>query len=82
MIRVLPTSKLTPGDWIVDKKIREKFNISSLGIEQEQILKLKKSKIRFIKVKEGIPFVPTFLIAYIITMFYGNMILSIMSLFF
>ncbi|GIU69536.1 MAG: hypothetical protein KatS3mg002_0772 [Candidatus Woesearchaeota archaeon] len=39
-----------------------------LGISKEQIELLKKSKIKKVLVKEGIPFIPAFLIAFILTM--------------
>jgi len=77
MIKTIKVNKLTPGDWIIDKAIRNKFNISTLGIEEEQILKLKSSNIKQVKVKEGIPFVPMFLIAYLLTMFNINILITI-----
>ncbi len=81
MIKTIPINRLTPGDWIIDKKIKSRFKISSLGIDQEQISLLKKAKIKLIQIKEGIPFVPTFLLAYVITNFYGNLIFNIIRVF-
>jgi len=82
MIKTIPVNKLTPGDWIIDKNIKSKFKISELGIEPEQILKLKKSKTKSILIKEGLPFAPTFLLAYLITILNGNLVLNIFKLFF
>ena len=50
-----------------------------LGIEKKQIKKLmvfyREGKIKKILIKEGIPFVPSFLIAFVITLVYGNIVL-------
>ncbi len=81
MIKRLPIEKLTEGDWIVhDVKIDGKYicGPKDLGIEKEQIallLRLKRNgKIRAVMVKEGIPFVPGFLLAFIATLVFGNWI--------
>lgn len=66
LIKTIPLSKLTEGDWITNEKLRKKFKISTLGIENSQIEKLKTVKIKQIEVKYGIPFAPSFLIALII----------------
>lgn len=75
MIKMIEPEKLTEGDWIVDEiKINGKYitGPKELGITKKQIaqvLKLKKqSKIQKIKVKYGIPFVPSFLIAMVYTL--------------
>jgi len=75
MYHYIQTKNLTEGDWIEDKNLREKFKISNLGIEKKQINLLMKSKIKKVLVKEGIPFVPSFLIALIISLIFGNVIL-------
>jgi len=80
MIKSITPDKLTEGDWIV-KNIKYKGKYicgpKDLGIEKKQIMVLKKlykqNKIKNILIKEGIPFVPSFLIAYIITLFFGNL---------
>ena len=50
-----------------------------LGIEKKQLKKLinyyKKGKIKRVLIKIGIPFVPSFLIAYLITLWIGNVLL-------
>ncbi|MAG50914.1 hypothetical protein CL621_04755 [archaeon] len=65
---------LVEGDWIANKDLRDKFKISNLGIEKKQINLLIKSKIKKVLVKEGIPFVPSILIALIISLIFGNII--------
>jgi hypothetical protein len=79
MIKRVPVEKLTEGDWIVNEvRIDGKYicGPKDLGIEKEQIellLRLKKrGKISTVIVKEGIPFVPGFLLAFIATLVFGN----------
>jgi len=69
---------LTEGDWIAKNVVVEGKKICGprdLGISNEQIGKLvelkQKGKIQKILIKEGIPFVPSFLIAFIITIVFG-----------
>lgn len=78
MFRYVEPEKLTEGDWIAKEyKIKGKYicGPKDLGIEKEQIKKLiqlkRKGKIKKIKIKLGIPFVPSFLIAFIITILLG-----------
>lgn len=62
-----PVSKLVEGDWLIDDvKKGKKTIVKSLntGLTVQQIKTLKKSKIKTVIVREGIPFVPSFLIAY------------------
>ena len=82
MIKKIPIEKLTEGDWIVKDVMVDNKRIcgpKDLGIEKKQIaqlIKLKqKGKIQNIVIKEGIPFVPSFLIAYIATLLLGNWLL-------
>jgi len=81
MIKYVLPSQLTEGDWIAkDIKVNNKIIASpkDLGISIKQINKLKrlykKNKVKKILIKEGIPFVPSFLIAFIITLLFGNLI--------
>lgn len=73
MIKNIPISKLTEGDWIYKNVYIDKKLITGprdLGISKEQIATLKKYEkkgiIKKIAVKEGIPFIPAFLLAFII----------------
>ncbi len=75
MIKDVPVSKLTEGDWIYKNiKIGKKYiaGPKDLGISREQITLLKKyvrlGKIRKVTIKEGIPFIPAFLIAFILVL--------------
>ncbi|NQU98599.1 prepilin peptidase [Candidatus Woesearchaeota archaeon] len=82
MEKYIPLEKLTEGDWVLEtiyingKKI---YSPSNEGIDKKEIKKLlelkkhhKKSKI---KIKEGIPFLPSFFIAFIVTLLLGNWVL-------
>lgn len=81
MIRSAKPSELLEGDWIVKDVMVKGKRIAGpkdLGITKWQISELKRlSKKRKIKilVKDGIPFVPSFLIAYVLTLLIGNPIL-------
>lgn len=75
MYKIIPISKLTLGDWVVSDEIRKKYNISQLGVEKTQLEALRNSKLRKIEIKEGIPFVPSFLIGFLITALSGKMLL-------
>ncbi len=60
-----------------DKDKYEKIRIAGpkdLGISKEQIKLLSKYKIKEVKVKYGIPFVPSFLLAAIFTWVFGNLL--------
>ncbi|MBL7100415.1 MAG: prepilin peptidase [Nanoarchaeota archaeon] len=77
MHKWIPVSKLTEGDWVakpvyVNKKIV--CGPKDLGLEKCQINILKKARIKKVFIKEGIPFVPSFLIAVIVTLIFGNII--------
>ncbi len=79
MYRLVEPMKLTEGDWIVKDVYVGKEYITGpkdLGIEKKQIRKLveyyKKGKIKKILIKEGIPFVPSFFIAFVVTWIFGS----------
>ena len=86
MYKYVTPDKLTEGDWIVkDIKINKEYicGPKDLGIEEAQIKKLiklwKKGEIKKILIKDGMPFVPSFLIAFIVTMIHGNLFLILLS---
>lgn len=66
-------SELTEGDWIVeDIKIgKEKISKNNPGLTKKQISLLKKRG-KKVLIKEGIPFVPSFLLGYIIALVFGD----------
>jgi hypothetical protein len=84
MYKLLTPDKLTEGDWIA-KEIRVNnkkiASPSDLGVSEEQIKQLiklyKQKKIGKVLVKEGMPFVPSFLFAYILTLLLSNNILRL-----
>ncbi len=87
MHRWVSPKELTEGDWIVDDVVVGKKRIcgpKDLGISREQIAQLvqlqKKGKIRKVLMKVGIPFVPSFLIALMVTWFFGNIFWPAMAL--
>jgi len=82
MVKYVSPDKLTEGDWIVkDVKYKGKYicGPKDLGIEKKQIRELRKlfklGKIKRVLIKEGIPFVPSFLIAYVLSLIFGNVFL-------
>ena len=85
MLKHVRPTELTEGDWIAKEiKVDGKYvtGPKDLGIEKKQIKKLialyKKRKVNKILIKEGIPFVPSFFIAFIVTLAYGNLIFVIL----
>ena len=81
MLKYVLPKQLTEGDWIAkDVKVDGKYitGPKDLGIEKKQIRRLvsfyKKNKVKKILIKEGIPFVPNFFIAYVVTLIFGNFI--------
>jgi Flp pilus assembly protein protease CpaA len=68
-------AELTEGDWIakpVSVKGRYICGPKDLGITQEKIKRLKKLKVKQVTVKEGIPFVPSFLIGFLLSIWLGS----------
>lgn len=87
MIQMMKINDLTEGEWIVeDVKVDGKYitGPKELGITLEQIKKLQKlnkaGKIDEVKVKIGIPFVPAFLLAFIATIIWNNLLLVFLGL--
>ena len=77
MFKAVAVNKLTEGDWVSKNVVvRGKYicGPKDYGLTKQQINILKKSKIKNVVIKEGIPFVPTFLAAMIISLIWGNII--------
>ena len=75
-IKKIPISKLTEGDWInhdILHKGKKIYSKKSPCVTNAQIELLKKLKIKTVTVKEGIPFVPSFLIGTIISLIFGSL---------
>jgi Flp pilus assembly protein protease CpaA len=66
MIKEIPSNKLTEGDWLYeDIKINNEIIKSKWdGLSKEEIIKIKRH-IKNVKIREGIPFSPVFLISFI-----------------
>ncbi|MBD3249603.1 hypothetical protein GF336_06170 [Candidatus Woesearchaeota archaeon] len=74
MLKWVRPSVLTEGDWIAKEvKVKGKKIVGpkDLGISKEQIKKLKDIKVKKVLVKYGIPFVPSFLLAFVISLIWG-----------
>ncbi len=71
MVKDIPVKELTEGDWLYENvKVGNKIIKSSWeGLSEKDILLLKKFK-KKIKVKYGIPFVPVFLIAFLVLIYF------------
>jgi len=70
----IPIDKLVEGDWLAKEvKLRNKIVLSKrTTIEKKHINELKKLNIRQVLIKEGIPFVPPFLIGTVLALIIGN----------
>ena len=76
MYKHISVQKLTEGDWILNPIFVKKkliYNPKSLGVTKHQIELIKKTRIKTVLVKEGIPFIPSFLIATLISLIFGNL---------
>jgi len=78
MYKMVDPEDITEGDWIAEDVVIKGKRITGpkdLGIEKKQIKKLialkKEGEIDKVKVKYGIPFVPSFLIAFILSLSFG-----------
>ena len=77
MIKRILINKLTEGDWIIENiyyKKRLLYNKNNPGITNDEIKLLKKYSIKTVIIKEGLPFIPSFLIALIISLIFGNLL--------
>jgi Flp pilus assembly protein protease CpaA len=77
MYKRVKVSKLLEGDWIINDIYKNKRLIIKrpiYGITKSQINLLKKHKISNIDIKQGIVFVPSFLIATIVSLIFGNVV--------
>ncbi len=75
MIKKIAVDKLTEGDWIakpVTHKGKYLCGPKDLGITKAQIRELTRLKVKHVIVKEGIPFTPTFLIGFVLSLWLGS----------
>lgn len=85
MIKNIEVSKLSEGDWLYNdvRAGKDLIKASWDGLSKEQIKKIK-SKYKKIKIRQGIPFVPVFLISFVILLglFYFGVIENIFEFWF
>jgi Flp pilus assembly protein protease CpaA len=79
MFKQVSIDKLTEGDWVTEKIVINNsliYDPKNTGITIKDIEHLKKfkDKISSVTVKEGIPFIPSFLIGVLISILIGNII--------
>jgi hypothetical protein len=69
MIKNIEVSKLSEGDWLYNdvRAGKDLIKASWDGLSHEQIKKIRR-KYKKIKIRQGIPFVPVFLISFVILM--------------
>ena len=82
MVKKTSVSQLTEGDWLVNPvKYNNKILVkpTTYGLTTEQITTLKKYKIKAVTIKEGIPFIPGFLLGYLVIVVFGNWIPLVLS---
>ena len=78
MYKKINVNKLTEGDWITESiyhKGKLIYNKNSPGVTKQEISIIKRIKQNVI-VKEGIPFIPAFLIAFLVTIIIGNLFMG------
>ena len=77
LIKNINIENLTEGDWLAkDVKSNNKVILSKriTEIEKKHIQLLKKHKIKKVLIKQGIPFIPSFLLSVIISLILGSLI--------
>lgn len=81
-VKDVPVSRLEEGDWIQhDVFIRGKriCGPADLGVSKAQIRALKRTGVKEVRIKEGVPFVPSFFFAYLCTLAFGNVFFAAAS---
>ena len=71
MIKLIKTNYLTEGDWLYrDLKVGKKLIKANWdGLTKEQIKEIKK-RYKKIKIRQGIPFIPVFLISFLLLIYF------------
>ncbi|MEM5829614.1 MAG: prepilin peptidase [Candidatus Aenigmatarchaeota archaeon] len=70
--RKIHISKLKVGDVLLESKVWE-------GITEKELEKIKKSGKKFVWIKEGVRFAPTFPLALVFTLFFGDLLFLFMN---
>jgi len=81
MIRRKKPSQLQEGDWLSEtvKVGNKKIQYSWDGLEKEDIALLKKYK-KSVKIKQGLPFAPSFLLAHILYWIFEETIIMFLTI--
>ena len=77
MYKVMKLNELREGDWITKDIYKNKnliLKIPRYGITKQEINLLKKYKINEVEIKQGIIFTPSFLIATILSLIFGDLL--------
>jgi len=89
MIRSIRPSKLTIGDWLVEEVIiggKVICKPRGTGLLEKEIKELvtleKKDKVKGIRIKAGLPFVPAFFLGLVVSLVFGDIIFTLVGLFF
>jgi Flp pilus assembly protein protease CpaA len=75
MVKHVDVEDLVEGDWIMEEVEVDGEVIhgpDDLGIEQRTIDQMREHDIDAVLVKEGVPFVPSFLLAFVVTIWFEN----------
>ncbi len=87
MLRTVPPSELTEGDWIAKDVVVGKRTVTGpkdLGVSKKQIAQLRRlysqRRVGKVLIKVGIPFVPSFLIALLATILFGNLFIALLRI--
>jgi Flp pilus assembly protein protease CpaA len=81
-VKKISPQKLVEGDWVLDElKYRGKliFKPKKTGVSKKDLILIKKYIRKELNVKSGIAFGPAFLIAFLLTMKFGDLIFTILS---
>ncbi len=83
MYRTLNPRELTEGDWIVKPVLMGKrlvYSPERTGIIQKDINRLIKLGVKSVKVKEGLPMIPAFLLGAIFSLIFGDVLFMLFRL--
>jgi len=82
MNKKISVKKLVEGDWItktIKKNNKIIYKFKPTGVEEEDIKNILKEGIKTVQVKEGIPFIPGFLIGFLIFLILNNWIINFLK---
>ena len=82
-VKDIGVGKLEEGDWIqrdIFIRGRRVCGPADLGVSHAQIAALKKADFSTVTIKEGVPFVPSFFLAYVATVLIGNVFYAFAAL--